>query len=376
MTTSPALAIYIHWPYCKSKCPYCDFNSHVTTDPINIKSLQQSYQKEIDYFTKTLNGKTITSIFFGGGTPSLMPPQLTETLIDYLAKKTALSTNCEITLEANPTSIESNSFTAFQHAGINRFSLGIQALNDQDLAFLGREHSSKEAIEAIERAATCTDNYSFDLIYARPNQTETAWKQELEKAISLATKHLSLYQLTIEKGTPFFSLYNQKHFSLPNSDQAANLFTLTQEITEKHHFQRYETSNHAIAGYESKHNLAYWRYQEYLGLGPGAHSRITHNNTLTAFMNRHHPDSWQQQIAKNGHAIQQQTPLNKEEQYNEHIMMRLRLTEGIPTNLLNTPKHTLESLLKENLLIQTETHTKTTEKGALVLNSIIEKLVA
>jgi oxygen-independent coproporphyrinogen-3 oxidase len=374
-----ATSIYIHWPFCKSKCPYCDFNSHVR-EKIDTEIWLEAYLKEIDYFTEYLSDKKIVSIFFGGGTPSLMPPHIAGAIIEKLAKNFMVASNVEITLEANPTSIEAEKFKAFAKEGINRVSVGIQSLNEQDLKFLGRTHSREDAIDAILIAKDNFDKYSFDLIYARPHQTLSSWEEELTGALKLAKDHLSLYQLTIEKGTPFYSAFSNKQFTLPDENLASDLFNLTQKIMADHAMPAYEISNHAKVGSECLHNLTYWRYQDYLGIGPGAHSRIDNK----AVMMIHSPEKWLQIVKEKGVGIQTESALSKKERIEEMLLMGLRLTDGINIktfenrfddrleNLLLAKN--IEYLLQDNL-IEVNENIKATSKGRLLLNQIIARLV-
>jgi oxygen-independent coproporphyrinogen-3 oxidase len=372
-------SIYIHWPFCKSKCPYCDFNSHVS-NLIDYDKWEKAYAREIDHFKEYLTGKEIVSIFFGGGTPSLMPASLVAFIINKLAGDYNLSDNIEITLEANPTSIEAEKFKNFASVGINRVSIGVQSFNEDDLKFLGRNHSKNEAIDAIEIAQHHFSDYSFDLIYARPNQTLDSWEKELRYALGFVSGHMSLYQLTIEKGTPFYKSYANLEFKLPDQELAADLYNLTNEIMNQHQMPAYEISNHAKIGKESKHNLGYWRYGEYLGIGPGAHSRI--NNQ--AMMMIHSPANWLEQVFAGGHGIQNLTKLTSQEILEEMLMMGLRLAEGINikyleeklekkfSELISVEK--LNYLIENNLIIMDD-FLKTTDHGKLILNQVIRKLI-
>lgn len=378
-------ALYIHWPFCKSKCPYCDFNSHLF-DKIDYKKWEHAYLSELDHFRDILEANVITSIFFGGGTPSLMPPYIVESILKYIDTHFKTSPNIEITLEANPTSVETSTFGDLYHAGINRFSIGIQSFNQKDLIFLGREHSINEAKEALEKAAEITPNYSFDLIYNRPNQTIESWTEELNEALTYASKHLSLYQLTIEKGTPFYKAYKDKEFLLPDEETAADLYEVTQDIMSTNQMPSYEISNHARKGYECIHNLNYWQYNEYLGIGPGAHSRVTIDKNLSAMIMTHNPGMWLKNINDKKQAIQQLTTLSYEEILEEFFMMGLRLNAGISLekcqNLLRKPIHEvlnpniLNNLIDQELLILDKTHLKATHKGLPILNHLLGKLLA
>lgn len=374
------IAIYVHWPFCKSKCPYCDFNSHVR-EQIDQQQWNEAYLKEIANYADFLSDKKIVSIFFGGGTPSLMPSYMVENIIAKLSEFSTLDDKIEITLEANPTSVESLKFKEFAKAGINRVSLGIQSLNQDDLKFLGREHNVDEAIAAISVAKENFSRYSFDLIYALPNQTLKTWEKELTKALSLAGKHLSLYQLTIEKGTVFYSLYQNKKFQIPNEDLAKDFYCLTQDIMEAHDLPAYEISNHAKKDEECRHNLVYWQYDDFLGIGPGAHSRI--NNQ--AIHSIYHPENWLNLVLENKSSNQSSIDLTLDERICEILLMGLRLRNGVSQqsfiskigdsfeNSLNKKK--LDWLLENNFLKFENNHLFASDDGRLVLNQIINQLV-
>ncbi|MCH2037075.1 MAG: radical SAM family heme chaperone HemW [Rickettsiales bacterium] len=376
-------ALYIHWPFCKKKCPYCDFNSHIFNH-IDYRKWEAGYLKELEHFSFILERHTITSIFFGGGTPSLMPPYLVESILNSIKKQFKTAPDIEITLEANPTSVEVSTFADLYQAGINRFSIGIQSLNSDDLVFLGREHSAGDAINALEQVAKITPNYSFDLIYNRPNQTVESWSKELGEALSLASNHLSLYQLTIEKGTPFYKAYHDGEFTLPDDETAADLYDITQHMMNEHQLYAYEISNHAKPGHECKHNLNYWLYDEYLGIGPGAHSRVTIDDHLSEMIMIYNPGMWLKKIHDNQRAIQKTTPLSYQETFEEFVMMGLRLDQGISQERC---KHKfgnsfderfdpdiLSYLKDQELLIIDDNIVKTTKNGKKVLNHIIERL--
>ena len=374
------LSIYIHWPFCKSKCPYCDFNSHVREN-IDQQNWNKAYLAEITKHADFLQNKKIVSIFFGGGTPSLMPSFIVENIIKKLSEFAIIDNNIEITLEANPTSVESSKFKEFAQAGVNRVSLGIQSLNQNDLKFLGREHSVDEAITAIEIAKQNFNRYSFDLIYALPEQTLTAWESELTQALKLAGKHLSLYQLTIEKGTPFYSLYQNKKFQMPNEELAGDFYTLTQDIMSTAGLPAYEISNHAKTNEECRHNLVYWEYDDFLGIGPGAHSRI--NNQ--AIHSIYHPENWLNSALQNQNTNQNQIDLTLEEIISEILLMGLRLRKGInQQHFITKTGYSFADKLKqdklawllENKFLQLENdHLFATDSGRLVLNHIISQLI-
>lgn len=325
----PGFAIYVHWPFCLSKCPYCDFNSHVRAT-IDTERWQRALLAELDHFAAETPGRTVTSIFFGGGTPSLMPPLLAGALIDRIADRWPVADQLEISFEANPTSVEASAFADFRQAGINRVSLGIQALNDADLQFLGRQHSVAEARGAIALAARYFPRFSFDLIYARPSQTVAEWRRELGEALSLAVGHLSLYQLTIEPGTRFATQHGRGDFMVPDADLAGALYEATQEITQAAGLPAYEISNHAKPGEACRHNLTYWRYGDYIGVGPGAHGRLTINGNKWATRTHRAPEIWLQRVERSGHAEHDRTPVSPHERLEEILMMGLRLANGIP----------------------------------------------
>lgn len=321
--------IYIHWPFCKAKCPYCDFNSHVR-ERIEERDWRESYLKELAHYAALTPDRTVTSIFFGGGTPSLMDPATAETVIDAVARHWRVANDIEITLEANPTSVEADKLKGFRAAGINRVSLGIQALNDGDLKSLGRQHNQSEALAALDLAASTFDRFTFDLIYARPGQTPALWDQELERALTFAADHISLYQLTIETGTMFEQAYARGDFVLPDEDTQAELFELTQARLGDAGLAAYEISNHARPGSESRHNLTYWRYGDYVGIGPGAHGRLTLDGRKFATRQHRSPERWLEMVAEQGHATRQYDEVNTEARISELTMMGLRLAEGIP----------------------------------------------
>jgi putative oxygen-independent coproporphyrinogen III oxidase len=322
------LALYIHWPFCKSKCPYCDFNSHVR-DGIDEERWRRALITELDHEAAAAPGRRVTSIFFGGGTPSLMAPSTVAALLDGAASRWTLADDVEVTLEANPTSVEAARFAALRQAGVNRVSLGVQALEDQALRFLGRGHSAGEAIAAIGLARQHFPRYSFDLIYARPGQALREWTEELTRAIALAGDHLSVYQLTIEAGTAFAAAALRGDWQLPDDAIGGDLFEATQEILGAAGLPAYEISNHARPGAECRHNLAYWRYADYVGIGPGAHGRMTEGAQKLATRRFRAPETWLAAVEQKGHGIQESVPLSPEERREEMLMMGLRLTQGI-----------------------------------------------
>lgn len=319
-----ARALYIHWPFCLAKCPYCDFNSHVRAG-VDVERWREALIADMRFEAALAGGETLQSIFFGGGTPSLMPPALVAALLAEAERLWGFAPGIEITLEANPSSVEAANFAALAAAGINRVSLGLQALDDDVLRFLGRLHDVAEGLSALDIAQRHFARASFDLIYARPGQSPQAWESELARALSFGTEHLSLYQLTIEPGTRFATLVREGKLSPLDDDAAADLFTLTRERTAHAGLPAYEVSNHARKGAESRHNLTYWRYQDYCGIGPGAHGR----RSGTATVRHRKPENWLEAVAKHGHGASEQRELGMAEQASEALLMGLRLAEGI-----------------------------------------------
>jgi putative oxygen-independent coproporphyrinogen III oxidase len=381
-----ALSLYVHYPFCKSKCPYCDFNSHVR-EGVNHEGFLRAYEKELEFFANKISHKKIKTIFFGGGTPSLMPIFLVAGILKKISTLWEIDADCEISLEANPTSFEASKFKELRAVGINRLSLGIQALNDEDLKFLGREHSSSEAIQTIETAAKIFENFSFDLIYARPKQSLERWREELECAINFGTKHLSLYQLTIEKGTRFFSDFSKKKFEMPDENLSADFYEMTNEITASKGFELYEISNYAKKNFQCAHNLVYWQGGDYLGIGAGAHSRIYFSNEVlrSAITMLHEPLSWLKKVEESQSGIQKIEKISKEELLEELILMALRLPSGLTNKILQNhfdckigdifdPKKIIK-LAEQNLIEANEDSIKIPAKSRLLTNQIIKKLV-
>ncbi|NOU04333.1 MAG: coproporphyrinogen III oxidase [Novosphingobium sp.] len=324
-----ARALYIHWPFCLAKCPYCDFNSHVR-DRVDTAQWQAALLADMHHEAAVAGGEALGSIFFGGGTPSLMPPALVGRLLEEAERLWGFAPGIEITLEGNPSSVEAGNYAALTAAGINRVSLGLQALDDETLRFLGRLHDAAEGLAALEVAQRQFSRVSFDLIYARPGQTIAQWQTELTRALGFGTGHLSLYQLTIEPGTRFATMVRQRQFLPLDDDAAADLFALTQEATAAAGLPRYEVSNHARLGEESRHNLTYWRYQDYCGIGPGAHGRRGGMATV-----RHRkPENWLEAVAANGHGLTEERPMGLAEQASEAMLMGLRLREGVDLSAL------------------------------------------
>jgi len=324
-----AFGVYVHWPFCLSKCPYCDFNSHVRHGGVDETRFLHAYQKEIATIATRTPGRAVSSIFFGGGTPSLMQPASVGIILDAIGKHWTISPDVEVTLEANPTSVEAERFRGFRAAGVNRVSLGVQALHDHALKELGRLHTAQEALDAVAIARKHFDRYSFDLIYARPNQTPAMWADELRRAIAEAAEHLSLYQLTIEPETPFFTLHSLGKLNTPDDDVARALYDTTQEICALAGLPAYEISNHARSGAESRHNLVYWRGDEYAGIGPGAHGRLEADGKRFATATEKKPESWLMRVETLGQGLIVDETLTSEERADEYLLMGLRLTEGI-----------------------------------------------
>ena len=448
MSDNSTLALYIHWPFCKSKCPYCDFNSHVresvdqeawraalvselrwaaesrienrelgiTSEASRPRALvrdsaqahcakQEAQRRSNQKYPDPQRGnKKISSIFFGGGTPSLMPAATISSLISEAERIFGFTQGIEITLEANPTSVEADRFRDYRSAGVNRLSLGIQSLTPRHLKFLGREHSAEEARAAIALAARIFQEFSFDLIYAVYGQSLNDWQNELTEALKLSRNHLSLYQLTIEEGTNFYHLHQAGKLPVLSADESAAYYEITQEIMEAAGMPAYEISNHARAGHESRHNLTYWRGGEYLGIGPGAHGRVVllegdpspelrspprltpprlarlgdSNNDLTRYAttNIRSPEKWLAQVQALGHGQESLIALSAEEMQEEKLFMGIRLREGIARAGFDWSDSLLQSLEKEGLITLSPTHLIPTAKGRLVLNSLIEKLAA
>jgi len=378
------LALYIHWPFCLAKCPYCDFNSHVR-EKIAEARFADALRRELAHEAARIGPRLLTSIFFGGGTPSLLSPEHVAALIEDATRLFMPAANIEITLEANPTSIEAGRFAAYAAAGVNRVSIGIQSLNDEALKFLGREHTAAQAIAALEIGRKIFPRLSFDLIYARPNQTEPAWRAELATALSLAADHLSLYQLTIEQGTKFATLHARGAFSLPDEDLAAALYDATDDAAAKFGLAPYEISNYATHGSESRHNLAYWRYQDYAGIGPGAHGRLTLGDTLLATSRHRAPEIWADMVDSTGTGATAEDPVTPREKTREALLMGLRLAEGISLPHFESrtgaklpdaiDKRILDACLTEGYLTLTESNLTATQEGRKRLDAILPELV-
>ncbi|HZP21156.1 MAG TPA: radical SAM family heme chaperone HemW [Bauldia sp.] len=329
MSGDPGFGIYVHWPFCAAKCPYCDFNSHVRHQAVDQKRFAVAFQREIEVTADRTGRREVQSIFLGGGTPSLMEPATVGAILDAVGKHWTVLPDAEVTMEANPSSVEAERFRGYRAAGVNRVSLGVQSLNDEDLRFLGRLHNAAEARRAIELARATFPRLSFDLIYARPGQTPDAWAAELNQAIGLAADHLSLYQLTIEDGTPFAALARAGKLIIPNDDAAAELYAATQATCDAAGLPAYEISNHARPGAECRHNLIYWRYGEYAGIGPGAHGRLKLHDGRHALAMERNPEAWLARVESRGDGLIVDDILTQEEEGDEMLLMGLRLAEGI-----------------------------------------------
>jgi oxygen-independent coproporphyrinogen-3 oxidase len=373
--------IYVHWPFCKAKCPYCDFNSHVRHKAINQKRYVAAFLRELEYFAAQSPNRMVTSIFFGGGTPSLMEGETIAAIIKGIAANWQLADDVEISMEANPTSVEADRFVAYRKAGVNRVSLGVQALDDEVLRSLGRQHSVSEAIAAIELARENFPRISFDLIYGRAGQTLDGWESELNRAIDLTADHLSLYQLTIEEGTRFYDLTQMGKILTVDDDTGADLYELTREITKARGLPAYEISNHAREGAECLHNLTYWRYQDYVGIGAGAHGRITTNQGKYASICERHPETWLDLVENQGHGVITRDLLSDGDYLDEMLLMGLRLKEGFDVRRYEALKGdgfdqaVLDELQADGYIIWLGNgRLRVSDKGWPVLNSIIAKL--
>ncbi|HEX6958560.1 MAG TPA: radical SAM family heme chaperone HemW [Ferrovibrio sp.] len=383
--------LYVHWPFCVSKCPYCDFNSHVR-ERIDAARWQSAYLAELSHYAEAglgpdaQRGEEITSVFFGGGTPSLMPPETAAAILDAARRHWRLAADTEITLEANPNSAEAAKFAAFAQAGVNRLSIGVQSFDEDALRFLGRAHDAGEARRAIAAAAKAVPRYSFDLIYARPGQTTESWRSELRDALRLAGDHLSLYTLTIEPNTGFAGALARGALKLMPDDEQAALYDLTQEIMQDAGLPAYEISNHAKAGGESRHNLVYWRSGEYLGLGPGAHGRIRRAGQWAATQNRKKPEAWLEQVEQRGEGRESETAISPRERAEEALMMGLRLSEGIHAGNFQAacglalddvvPRERTAPLEAAGLLMRTPETLAATRAGRAVLDGLLARLLA
>jgi putative oxygen-independent coproporphyrinogen III oxidase len=327
--TEPTFGVYIHWPFCLSKCPYCDFNSHVRREPIDEARFAKAFAAEIATTAARVPDRKVSTIFFGGGTPSLMQPATIAAVLDAIARHWRVAPDVEVTLEANPTSVEATRFRGYRTAGVNRVSLGVQALDDRVLTELGRMHTAREALDAVAVARSTFERFSFDLIYARPGQQPGQWTTELKRALDEAGEHLSLYQLTVEPDTPFAALHAAGKLKVPDDDAARTLYDITQDVCAAHGLPAYEISNHARPGGECRHNLVYWRAHEYAGIGPGAHGRLDIDGDRHATATEKRPEAWLAAVEANGHGLITDDALTREERADEFLLMGLRLAEGI-----------------------------------------------
>ncbi len=378
------LALYIHWPFCLAKCPYCDFTSHVR-ERVDQAAFAAALRAELAREAARLGRRPLASIFFGGGTPSLMEPGTAAALIDDAARLFDPLPDIEVTLEANPTSVERERLRDFRAAGVNRASLGVQALDAAALAFLGRKHDTAQAIAALEHARETFPRLSFDLIYARPGQAEAAWRAELRQALALAADHLSLYQLTIEPGTQFATLHARGAFSLPEGEEAARLYAATAEEAARFGLFRYEVSNYAQPGAESRHNLAYWRYGDYVGIGAGAHQRITLDGEILAARRHRGPEEWLARVRRDGHAVTEEEALSPRDRAREALLMGLRLAEGVDPARIEARSalpfaetvdlRMLDALAEEGLLAWRDGRLVATDDGLLRLDALLPALL-
>jgi oxygen-independent coproporphyrinogen-3 oxidase len=373
----------VHWPFCLSKCPYCDFNSHVRHAAIDEERFARAFAREIETTAARAPGRTVSSIFLGGGTPSLMKPQTVGAILDAIGRHWTVAKDVEVSLEANPTSVEATRFHGYRAAGVNRVSLGVQALDDASLKALGRLHSAREALDAVAIARSAFDRYSFDLIYARPAQTPQAWAQELKLAISEAAEHLSLYQLTIEPDTPFAGLHAAGKLVVPDESNARALYDITQEICAAHGLPAYEISNHARLGAECRHNLVYWHGDEYAGVGPGAHGRLDIDRIRRATATEKRPESWLMRVETLGHGVTTDDELTSEERADEYLLMGLRLREGIDPQRYRAlagrslAQDRIDVLRNEGvIMVDADGRLRVTQDGFPVLDAVVADLAA
>ena len=379
--SDPGFAVYVHWPFCQSKCPYCDFNSHVVAN-VDQARWTRALVRELERMRELSGPRVVRSVFFGGGTPSLMLPETVEAVLAKVAALWTMEEGAEITLEANPTSVEAERFKGYRAAGVNRLSLGVQSLDDTELKFLGRLHTAEEALRAIALARETFPRLSFDLIYARPGQTKERWEKELRAALAHAADHLSLYQLTIEPDTAFAKLYEKGAFRLPDDEDAAELYALTSEICGEKGLSAYEVSNYAAPGAASRHNLVYWRYGDYAGVGPGAHGRIGQGNKRLATRARKMPGDWIDAVERDGHGLEAAEEISASEQGDEMVLMGLRLQEGV-----SLARHArlagseiasarLAALIADNLIVRDGDIIRASADGRMVLDAVLARLLA
>ena len=383
-TAAAGFGVYLHWPFCAAKCPYCDFNSHVRREAPDEEAFLEGFRREIAHRAALAPGRTVSSIFLGGGTPSLMRPSTVGALLEAVGRAWTIASDVEITIEANPTSVDAGRFAGYRSAGVTRVSLGVQALNDRDLRALGRLHSAAEALAAVDVAARHFERISFDLIYARsPAQSVAEWRTELEGALERAVEHLSLYQLTIEPGTAFHARHAAGKLPIPGEEQARALYEATQELCERRGFNAYEISNHALPGAECRHNLLYWRYGEYAGIGPGAHGRLIPEGARRAQSTQKHPETWLAQVLRQGHGLVEDEVLGPEASGDEFLLMGLRLREGIDPAIYaalsgrEIKAARLDSLIADGMVTRgADGRVTATPEGALVLDAVVADLAA
>ena len=382
MDRDPGFGIYIHWPFCAAKCPYCDFNSHVRT-AVDQSVWQEALLSDLRYQAETTERRIVTSVFFGGGTPSLMEPSVVGALIDEVHRLWPVSNQLEVTLEANPTSVEAERFAGYRAAGVNRVSMGVQALNDPDLKALGRMHTASEAMAAFDEARNAFERVSFDLIYARQGQSLRDWEQELGRALGMAVDHLSLYQLTIEPGTRFGDLYDRgKLRGLPDEGLGADMYDLTQQMCDAAGFPAYEVSNHARSGAECRHNLTYWRYGPYLGVGPGAHGRLLRDGQRVETVAWAQPEAWLQAVNARGNGLKETAELSHADAGAEYALMCLRLVEGMSMDRYrqiagqDLAVNAITDLISQEYLEKNGDTLRATAKGRPVLNRILQELLS
>ncbi len=379
-----SLGLYVHWPFCRAKCPYCDFNSHVVAT-IDQTAWRDALLRELDHFGALSAGRRLATVFFGGGTPSLMPPAIVDALLARLADHWHVAGDLEVTLEANPTSAEAGRLVDFRAAGINRLSLGVQSFDDAELRFLGRQHGAAEAQAAIAMAHQIFDHVSFDLIYALPDQTLAQWTRTLDTALRMVGEHISAYQLTIEKGTPFHAAHRAGAWRVPDDALALGMFALCQEKLADAGLPAYEVSNHARPGRACRHNLGYWLYRDYVGIGPGAHGRLTHAGDAVATVQRRAPDAWLRTVQAHGHGTRRQEPLDRATRFSELLLMGLRLSDGIPEQrfaaVVGGPpeswlaREQLARLQRKGLVIRDQRGLRATPTGLRVLDSVVAALL-
>ena len=383
VAADPGFGVYVHWPFCAAKCPYCDFNSHVRFGGVDEPRFLAAFLREIDHAAALTGPREVRSVFFGGGTPSLMDPRTVGAILDHIGAVYAARPDAEVTLEANPGSVEAGRFAGYRAAGVNRVSLGVQSLRDAELKALGRIHSVAEAKAAIKIAAGAFERFTFDLIYARPGQTVDNWRVELAEGLELAGSHLSLYQLTIEPETPFAALHAAGKLVIPDPEVALAFYEVTQEMTTARGLPQYEISNHSAAGQESRHNLLYWRYGEYAGIGPGAHGRVVIDGVRYASLTERSPERWLAAVERDGHGIIELTPLTAAEQADEMALMGLRLAEGLDLARMKRltgyrpSREVVEHLTGIGMIERVgETRVRATGQGRFVLNAVVAQLAA